>query len=162
MEDREYGILPVPAHADTLQILKGYRDMVWGMDLSLRQLQGRFVDTPGAYSEVFLDFLCLSGIDSPDRDTRRHIRHIEQSRRILRRLDAAVEILRARHKRGELYYWLLYYTYLSPRQLRNTEEIIESLRSHTIDISFRTYYRRRREAVEALNVLLRESGTELA
>ena len=34
------------------------------------------------------------------------------------------------------------------------EEIIEKLRPHIRDISFRTYYRRRQEAIEALSSIL--------
>lgn len=45
-------------------------------------------------------------------------------------------------------------TYLSPQQLKNVEEIIEQLRPHIHDISFRTYYRRRKEAIEALSSVL--------
>ena len=59
-----------------------------------------------------------------------------------------------RHKTGEAYYWLLYYSFLSPQQLKNVEEIIENLRPHIRDISFRTYYRKRREAIEALSSVL--------
>ena len=63
-------------------------------------------------------------------------------------------MLRPRHKNGEAYYWLLYYSFLSPQQLKNVEEIIENLRPHIRDISFRTYYRKRREAIEALSSVL--------
>ena len=69
-------------------------------------------------------------------------------------LDSAVELLRTKHKNGEAYYWLLYYSFLSPQQLKNVEEIIETLRPHIRDISFRTYYRKRREAIEALSSVL--------
>ncbi len=48
----------------------------------------------------------------------------------------------------------MYYTFLSPQQLKNVEEIIEQLRPHIRDISFRTYYRRRQEAIEALSSIL--------
>ena len=68
---------------------------------------------------------------------------------MLKLLDSAVELLRTRHKNGEAYYWLLYYSFLSPQQLKNVEEIIENLRPHIRDISFRTYYRKRREAIDA-------------
>ena len=34
------------------------------------------------------------------------------------------------------------------------DEIIEKLRPHVRDISFRTYYRRRREAIDALSSVL--------
>ena len=50
-------------------------------------------------------------------------------------------MLRTKHKNGENYYWLLYFSFLSPQQLRNVEEIIEKLRPHIRDISFRTYIR---------------------
>ena len=127
------------AYAGTLEILKGYRDTVWGMELSLRQTQESL------------------GKASPC-----HMGYVEQNRQIIKRLEDAVELLRARHRKGELYYWLLYYTYLSPHQLRTTEEILESLRLPTKDISFRTYYRRRREAVAALDAVLGRNGSELA
>lgn len=45
----------------------------------------------------------------------------------------------SRHKSGETYYWLLYYTFLSPRQLDNVNEIIEQLQPHIRDISPATY-----------------------
>ena len=32
-------------------------------------------------------------------------------------LDTAIQLMRRRHKKGELYYWVLYYTYLSPPYL---------------------------------------------
>ena len=63
-------------------------------------------------------------------------------------------LLRTNHKNGEAYYWLLYYSFLSPQQLKNVEEIIENPRPHIRDISFRTYYRKRREAIEALSSVL--------
>ena len=73
---------------------------------------------------------------------------------MLKLLDSAVELLRTRHKNGEAYYWLLYYSFLSPQQLKNVEEIIENLRPHIRDISFRTYYRKRQEAIDALSSVL--------
>ena len=45
-------------------------------------------------------------------------------------------------------------TKFSPQQLKNVEELIENLRPHIRDISFRTYYRKRREAIEALSSVL--------
>lgn len=73
---------------------------------------------------------------------------------MLKLLDSSVDLLRNKHKNGETYYWLLYYTFLCPQELRNVEEIIEKLRPHIRDISFRTYYRRRKEAIDALSSIL--------
>ena len=69
-------------------------------------------------------------------------------------LNSAVDILRSKHKHGKQYYWILYYSYLSPQQLQNTDEIIENLRPHIANISHRTYYRKRPEAVQALSSIL--------
>ena len=43
---------------------------------------------------------------------------------------------------------------LRAARFKNVEEIIETLRPHIRDISFRTYYRKRREAIEALSSVL--------
>ena len=67
---------------------------------------------------------------------------------------SAVELLRSKHKYGEAYYWILYYSFLSPQQHRNADEIVELLRPHIHDISYRTYYRRRKDAIEALSSIL--------
>lgn len=69
-------------------------------------------------------------------------------------LDNAVESLRAHHKNGEVYYWILYYAYLSPQQCQNTEEIIEHLCPHIRDISRTTYFRKLEKAVDALSSIL--------
>ena len=49
---------------------------------------------------------------------------------------------------------MLYYTYLSPQQLANTQEIIEKLEPHIRDISYRTYFRKRQMAIDALSSVL--------
>lgn len=73
---------------------------------------------------------------------------------MLNLLNSAVDILRSKHKHGEQYYWILYYSYLSTQQLQNTDEIIEKLESHIANISKRTYYRKRPDAVQALSSTL--------
>ena len=69
-------------------------------------------------------------------------------------LNSAVDILRSKHKHGEQ---VLLDTLLQlpvPQQLQNTDEIIENLRPHIANISTRTYYRKRPEAVQALSSIL--------
>ena len=115
-----------PLYHDTWKLLKKYRDVVWSLEISVQHVRSKFEIEYGTSIEEFL----------------------------LKLLDSAVELLRTRHKNGEAYYWLLYYSFLSPQQLKNVEEIIENLRPHIRDISFRTYYRRRREAIDALSSVL--------
>lgn len=53
----------------------------------------------------------------------------------------------------ETYYWLLYDSFLFPQQFKNVDKVIEKLRPYIRDISYRTYYRKRREAMEDAQIL---------
>lgn len=139
---------------DTWKLLKKYRDVVWSLELSVQQIKSQFQIEYGSSIEDFLDSVYMAGADLGGTQIENHARCIERSHKMLLLVGNAVELLRTRHKNGEIFYWLLYYTYLSPQQFRNTEEIMEQLRPHMRDISFRTYYRRRKEAVAALSSVL--------
>ncbi len=139
---------------DTWRLLKKYRDVVWSMELSVQQVKKEFEIEFGSSIDDFLDSVYMAGADLGGTKIEDHARCIERSNRMLTLLNNAVELLRTRHKSGEVFYWLLYYTYLSPQQLQNVDEIIEQLRPHLWDISIPTYYRKRKKAVEALSSIL--------
>lgn len=143
-----------PLYHDTWKLLKKYRDVSWSLELSVQQVRSRFRIEYGSSIEEFLDSIYLAGADLAGSEIEQHAKCIERSHRMLELLDSAVELLRTKHKNGEVYYWLLYYTFLSPQQLHDVEEIIEKLRPHIRDISYRTYYRKRREAIDALSAIL--------
>ena len=103
--------------------------------------------------EDFLESIYMAGADLGT-DIENHARCIERSYKMLTLLENSVNLLRIRHQSGEVYYWILYYSFLSPQKLKNVEEIIESLRPHIRDISSSTYYRLRKEAVTALSSVL--------
>lgn len=150
----ELNVTENPLYHDTWKLLKKYRDVVWSLELSVQQVKKKFEVEFGSSIEDFLDSVYLAGADLSGSDIEHHARCIEKSHKMLKLLDSAVDLLRTKHKNGETYYWLLYYSFLSPQQLRNVEEIIEKLRPHIRDISFRTYYRRRQEAIDALSSVL--------
>ena len=150
----ERNITENPLYHDTWKLLKKYRDVVWSLELSIQQVRNRFELEYGSSIEDFLDSVYLAGADLSGSDTEHHAKCIERSYRMLKLFDSSVDLLRNKHKNGEVYYWLIYYTFLSSQQLRNVEEIIEKLRPHIRDISFRTYYRKRQEAIEALSSIL--------
>ena len=102
----------------------------------------------------FLESVYAAGASLDGTDIENYAKSIARSKKMLDLLNSAVDTLRSKHKHGEQYYWLLYYTYLCPQQLQNIEEIVESLRPHILNISRRTYYRKRPEAVEALSAVL--------
>ena len=143
-----------PLYHDTWMLLRKYRDVVWSLELSVQQVRRRFQIEVGASIEDFLDSIYLAGVDFEDTGIQEHARSIERSYKMLKLMENAVNLLRNKHKYGEAYYWILYYTYLSPQQYKNTEEIIEQLQPHIRDISYRTYFRRKKEAIAALSSVL--------
>lgn len=122
--------------------------------MAVQQVKNTFEIEYGSSIEEFLDSIYLAGADIGGSKLENYAKSIERSNKMLNLLNSAVDILRSKHKHGEQYYWILYYSYLSPQQLQNTDEIIERLRPHITNISHRTYYRKRPEAVQALSSIL--------
>ena len=143
-----------PLYHDTLKLLKKYRDVVWALELSVQQVRKRFSIEYGSSIDDFLESVYLAGADLTGSNLEHHAKCIEKSNQMLKLLDSSIELLRTKHKNGETYYWLLYYSFLCPQQLRNVEEILDQLRPPFLDISYRTYYRKRNEAIDALSSIL--------
>ena len=150
----EIDVTENPAYHDTWWLLKKYRDVVWSLELSVQQVRNSFQLEFGSSIEDFLESIYLAGADLSGSDIEHHAKCIERSHKMLKLMESSVELLRNKHKNGESYYWVLYYTYLVPQQLRNVDEIVEKLRPHMRDISYATYYRKRQEAIEALSSVL--------
>ena len=143
-----------PKYHDTLLLLRKYRDVVWGLELSVQQVKRRFQMEFGSSIEDFLESIYLAGVDFSDNGIEEQARSIEKSYQMLKLLENSINIMRNKHKHGEKYYWLLYYSYLSPQQYQSVDEIIEMVRPHISDISQRTFFRRRKDAIEALSSIL--------
>jgi hypothetical protein len=143
-----------PLFHDTWKLLKNYRDAVWNLELAVQQVRNTFEIEYGSSIEEFLDSIYLAGADIGGSRLENYAQSIERSNKMLNLLNSAVDILRSKHKHGEQYYWILYYSYLSPQPLQNTDEITDALIPHITNISKRTYYRKRPEAVQALSSIL--------
>ena len=143
-----------PLYHNTWKLLKKYRDVVWSLELSIQQVRNNFELEFGNSIEDFLESVYVAGLDLSESTIAHHTECIEHSHKMLKLMETAVDLLRTKHKYGETYYWILYYTFLSPQQLRSVEEVIEKLRPYIRDISLRTYYRKRQDAVEALSSVL--------
>ena len=143
-----------PLFHDTWKLLKNYRDAVWNLELAVQQVRKSFEIEYGNSIEEFLDSMYLAGADIGGSKLESYAKSIERSNKMLNLLNMAVDTMRTKHKHGEQYYWILYYSYLSPQQLQNIDEIIEKLEPHIVNISRRTYYRKRPEAVQALSSIL--------
>ena len=104
-----------PRYHDTWRLLKKYRDVVWSLELSVQQIQSKFKIEYGNSIEDFLDMAYLAGADLGGSELEHHAQCIERSNKILTLVRDAVDLLRTRHKDGEAYYWLLYYSFFPHR-----------------------------------------------
>ena len=143
-----------PRFHDTYKFLRRYRDATYSLKVVVHQMEKQFRLKYGTSVDEFLDSIYAAGANLSGDDIEERAKSIERSNRMLKMLDSSVDLLRANHKHGEQYYWILYYTFFSPQELKGTNEIIESLRSHISNISYRTYYRKRHAAIEALSTIL--------
>lgn len=143
-----------PLYHDTWKLLQKYRDVVWSLELSVQQVHKQFQIEYGKSIEDFLDSIYAAGADLTGTDIEHHARCIQRSAQMIRLVDEAMELMRQKHRHGEELYWILYYSYIASPQLQNTEQIIDKLQSHIRDISYRTYFRRRKNAIEVLSSVL--------
>lgn len=143
-----------PRFHDTYQFLKRYRDATYSLKVVVHQLENQFQIEYGTSIDDFLDSIYAAGADLGGSDIEERAKSIKRSNKMLKLLDSSVDLLRSSHKYGEQYYWVLYYSFLSPQELKNTDEIIEKLVPHIDNISYRTFYRKRKAAIEALSAIL--------
>ena len=143
-----------PLYHDTWKLLQKYRDVVWSMELSVQQVKISFEKEFGQSIDDFLDSIYSAGADLSGTEIEQHARCIQRSNQMIKLVDGALDILRYKHRNGEELYWILYYTFIVPQQLQNTQQIIDKLRIHIREISYRTYFRKRQEAIDTLSSIL--------
>lgn len=143
-----------PRFHDTYKFLQRYRDATYSLKVVVHQMETQFRLNYGTSVDEFLDSIYAAGADLSGDDIEERAKSIERSNRMLKMLDSSVDLLRTNHKHGEQYYWILYYTFLSPQKPNGTNEILEKLRPHISNISYRTYYRKRHKAIESLSIIL--------
>ena len=139
---------------NTLKLLQKYRDVVWSVESAVIQTRLNFELEFECTIEDFLDLSYAAGADLSGTDIEAQMRTIERNKKMLRIVDNSVEIMRKKHRRGENYYWILYHAFLSEHEPENIEEIINNLREHCKDMSWDTFYRKRKEAINCLSTLL--------
>lgn len=145
-----------PDYHNLIALFKIYRAVSWKMKVRINQVQHRIQQEYGMDVEAFLDSVYMAGMefDRDLSDKKPCIEAINQSNHLLKLLDGAVDLMRRYHPQGEKYYWVLYYTYLSPHEPENVEEILELLENHYPHIHRATYYRWRQTAFEAVGNIL--------
>lgn len=143
-----------PRYHNTRKLLGHYRDATYSLKVVVRQLENQFKMQYGSSIDEFLESVYMVGMSMDDCEIKEHTKSIERSNKMLKLLDSSVQLLRENHKNGEQYYWLLYYAFLSPHAPVNTDEILDNLEKHMERPSYRTYFRKRNKAIEALSMIL--------
>jgi hypothetical protein len=143
-----------PLFHDTFKLLRNYRDAVWNVEVSNLDLQAEFRAEYGVTIDACLDALGAVGADLNGTRIESHARSLDRSRKMLQLIDTAIGLMRRKHRKGERYYWVLYYSFLSPQEYENTTEILRALEAHFPPMSVRTYYSDRQEAVDILGSVL--------
>ena len=94
---------------NTELLLKKYRDVVWSIEVSAMQAEVNFEFETGCKMTEFLDMSYAAGADLMNTKIEEQVRTMERNRRMLQLIDRAVEIIRRKHQKGEMMYWVLYY-----------------------------------------------------
>ena len=95
-----------PHYHDTWTLLRKYRDVVWSLEVSGRQVRNRFRIDYGKTIEDFLESVYLAGADLSGTELEHQAKCIEQSHKMLCLVDSAVDLMRAKHKNGGSFYCL--------------------------------------------------------
>lgn len=143
-----------PRYHDTYKFLRRYRDATYSLKVVVRQMESQFRLEHNTSIDEFLDSIYAAGAELAGSQIEERAKSIQRSNQMLKLLDSSVDLLRYNHKRGEDYYWILYYAFLSPQEAKNTDEILDKLAEHISNISYRTYYRKRHAAIDALSTIL--------
>lgn len=139
---------------NTELLLKRYRDVVWSIETSVIQAKVSFELEMDCKLEEFLDMTYAAGADLAGTHIQEQMRTLERSKKMLKIIETAVDLLRKKQADGELYYWILYYTYLSEKPCKRIEDIIRLVGEKTEEISWKTYFNKRRKAIEILSTIL--------
>ena len=135
-------------------LLKKYRDVVWSIEVSAMQAQISFELEMDCKLEEFLEMSYSAGADLSGTHIQEQMRTLERNKKMLKIIESAVNILRKKQVEGEEYYWILYYTYLSDKPCKRVEDIIKLVGQKTEPMAWKTYFNRRKKAVETLSTIL--------
>lgn len=139
---------------NTLLLLKKYRDVVWSIEVAAMQAQMDFEAEMDCKLDDFLNKSYQAGADLAGTEIQEQMRVMERNKKMLKMIDAAVDLLRRKQVDGETYYQILYLTYLSDKPLKSTEEIVEKLAQNGEYMSWKTYFNKRTKAIEILSTVL--------
>lgn len=97
-EEREHYL-----YHNTEVLLRKYRDVVWSIEASTARTQMNFEIAFGMEISEFLDMSYAAGADLSGSDIEEQMRTIEKNRKMLEIIDKSLEVVRSKHRCGEMY-----------------------------------------------------------
>lgn len=118
-----------PLYHDTYKLLRCYRDSTYSLMVAVRQVEIQFQLEYNTSVDEFLDSIYAAGADLGDSQIEEWAKSIARSNKMIKLLLSSVDLLRKNHKHGEEYYWILYYAFLSPHELKTQRKSWKSWKS---------------------------------
>lgn len=134
------------AYHNTEVLLEQYRLVVWVLECAPGEIAQELL-IPVKDVDALAERIELETTLGSKRIENR-VNTMMKTRFLVDRVQEALTVLRKKPGNGELLYSILYATYIDPEK-RKHEELLKSL-----DLSSRTYYRLRREAITILSIRL--------
>lgn len=134
-------------------LLKNYREIKWSIELAGMELEAEIKNEYLMSLDNYLETFYAAGADKYAGRIAALTQNAEISKQLLAMLHAALGIIRQKHEKGEEYYQILNYSFLNNSKL-SLEQVLACLASKGFACGYRTYYRKRIEAIEILSVVL--------
>ena len=139
---------------NTELLLKKYRDVVWSIEVSVAQAEINFELEMDCKLAEFLKISYATGADLSGTQIQEQIRTLERNKKMLKMIETALNILHKRQDKGEEYYWILYYTYITEKPSKRVDDIIKLVEEKTDYLSWKKYYKLKKEAIQILGSIL--------
>lgn len=138
---------------NTEKLLKKYRDILWGIEVATLQAEKDFEAEMEYSIGEFLDMPYDAMEDLKDAKVEKQMKSLARNKKMIELIDKSVEVLRRKQINGELYYWIIYYTYLSNEKCPSTE-IVERIATKMYHISMKTYFAKKKQEIGYLSNIL--------
>ena len=139
---------------NTEKLLKKYRDIVWNVEVATMQAEEDFKKEMDCSIEEFLDMPYKVMEDLNGSAIEKQMKVLARNKKMIELLKASVNILRKKQVDGEMYYWIIYYTYLSEKKCDNTDQILDLISRKMYYISWRTYFKKKKQAIGYISTIL--------
>ena len=138
---------------NTEKLLKKYRDILWSIEVATLQAEKDFESEMEYSIGEFLDMPYDVMEDLKGAKVEKQMKTLARNKKMVELIDKSVDVLRRKQVDGEMYYWIIYYTYLSNEKCASTE-IVERIATKMYHISMKTYFAKKKQAIEYLSTIL--------